>query len=318
MRNRKNPGAFIAYLAFKALVVWTQRTPRFFGYAAWQGVILLAAAGMKKRVKMAVEQLRPLFPGAPDSQLEKLFHASFRNLGRFCAEFCRIPYLNAENLDQHIRFEGMEVLERAYARGKGVVLVWAHYDQFEGVNAGLALKGYPVYSVIRQVDNPWIDDLLDGIRESCGQKVIKRDRAAVDIIARLREGCIVTIAADQNTIYNNVYTKFLGRWASTFKSPAVVSLRTGAAVIPVYSIRNEDDSHTAYLMPEVALEKTGDLKQDVFNITQCLADIQGDFIRRRPEFWLWLHRRWKTQPDEKEIRQSEALLSGYRRLTEGR
>ena len=318
MRNRKSIGAFIAYLAFKALIVWTQSTPRFLGYAAWQGIILLATAGMKKRVRIAVEQLRPLFPDAPDSQLEKLFHDSFRNLGRFCAEFCRIPELNAENLDRHIRFEGMENLERAYAKGKGVVLVWAHYDQFEGVNAALALKGYRVYSVIREVDNPWIDDMLDGIRESSGQKVIKRDRAAVDIIARLREGCIVTIAADQNTIYNNVYTEFLGRWASTFKSPAVVSLRTGAAVIPVYSHRNADDSHTAYLLPEVALERTGDLKQDVFNITQRLADIQGDFIRRRPEFWLWIHRRWKTQPDEEEARQAGALLAGYRRLMEGR
>ncbi len=314
MRTRKSIGAFIAYLAFKALIIWTQSTPRYLGYAAWQGIILLATAGMKKRVRIAVEQLRQLFPDAPDRQLEKLFHESFRNLGRFCAEFCRIPELNPENLDRHIRFEGMEHLERAYAKGKGVVLVWAHYDQFEGVNAALAVKGFKVYSVIREVDNPWIDDMLDGIRESSGQKVIKRDRAAVDIIARLREGCIVTIAADQNTIYNNAYTKFLGRWASTFKSPAVVSLRTGAAVIPVYSFRQADDSHIAYLLPEIALERTGDLKQDVFNITQRLADIQGEFIRQRPEFWLWIHRRWKTQPDEKEIRQAEAFLAGYRRL----
>ncbi|MBI5638294.1 MAG: hypothetical protein HZA03_10035 [Nitrospinae bacterium] len=318
MRNGKNAGAFAAYLVLKALIVWTQSTPRFLGYAAWKGIILLAAAAMKKRVRIAVEQLRPLFPDAPDSQLEKIFHDSFKNLGRFCAEFCWIPELGAENLDRHIRFEGMEHLERAYARGKGVVLVWAHYDQFEGVNAVLAVKGYKVHSVIREVDNPWIDDMLDGIRESRGQKVIKRERAAVDIIARLREGCIVTIAADQNTIYNNLYTKFLGRWASTFKSPAVVSLRTGAAVIPVYSVRHADDSHTAHLLPEVALKRTGDLKRDIFNITQRLADIQADFIRRRPEFWLWIHRRWKTQPDEKEIRQAEEFLAGYRQLTEGR
>lgn len=318
MRSRKSIGAFIAYLALKALIVWTQSTPRFLGYAAWRGVVLLAAAAMKKRARIAVEQLRPLFPDAPDSRLEKIFHSSFRNLGRFCAEFCWIPELNVENLDRHIRFEGMERLERACAKGKGVVLVWAHFDQFEGVNAALAVKGFKVHSVIREVDNPWIDVMLDGIRESCGQKVIKRERAAADIIARLREGCIVTIAADQNTIYNNAYTEFMGRWASTFKSPAVVSLRTGAAVIPVYSFRNPDDSHTAHILPELALTKTGDLKQDVFNITQRLADTQADFIRRRPEFWLWVHRRWKTQPDEKEARQAEALLAGYRQLEGGR
>ncbi len=316
MRNRKSTGAYLAYLALKSLIVWTQSTPRPLGYAAWGAAMRLAYAAMKSRVRMGKEQLKLVLPDAPDTARAAIVRESFLNLGRFCAEFCWIPELNAENLGRHLAFEGLEHLERAYARGKGVVLVWAHYDHFEWVNAALAVKGYKVHSVIREMDNPWIDTMLDGIRECGGQKVIKREQAAVDIIARLREGRIVTIAADQNTIFNNIYIKFFGRWAATFKSPAVVHLRTGAAIIPVYSLRNPDNSHTAYLQPEVALPRTGDLKRDVFNITQKLADIQAGFISRRPEFWLWIHRRWKTQPDEKETFQAEAFYDAYRRMEE--
>ncbi len=305
-KKKGGPGEIIAWLGLAGIISYCQHAPRFMRYWAFRFLLKLAYLVLGGRVKMAVEHIRIAFPGETDAKLRKIVYRSFMNLADFCTEFCWMPEMTKETLDKYIRFQGFENLENAYKRGKGVVLVWAHYDHFEWVNTAIALKGYPVYTLIREVDNRRIDAMLDSMRESSGQKIIKREHSAAEIIKRLREGNIVTIAADQNALFNEVFVRFFGKWASTIRSPAVAHLRTGAPIIPVYSVREKDNSHTAYILPELEIPRIGDLKRDVVLITQAIADVQARFIAQRPELWLWIHRRWKIQPDKKE----EAYYSG--------
>lgn len=297
----RGPGAYAAWLGLAGMIWYSQNAPRFMRRWAFEGLLALAYYGWGSRLKIALEHLRTAFPDAPPEKLGEIARRSYKNLAAFLTEFCWMPRLTRENVDASVRFSGLEILDEALKRGKGVVLVWAHFDHFEMVNYALALKGYPVYTLIREVDNPMIDSMLNNIRGTSGQKIILRDGAASEIIKRLREGAIVTIATDQNALFNEVFVKFFGRWASTIKSPAVVHLRTGAPIIPVYSVREADDSHSAKILPEIMITPAGSLKRDVALITQKIADVQEKFISERPDLWLWLHRRWKIQPDAKEL-----------------
>ncbi|MBI5178738.1 MAG: lysophospholipid acyltransferase family protein [Nitrospinae bacterium] len=298
----------IAWLLLAGMVAYARHAPRFMRHWGFTLLLLLLWHGWRSRVKVAMEHLAIAFPNASEDVLKKTAYDSYMNLALFCAEFCQMAHLTKENLDAAIRINGLDRLDAARARGKGVVLAWAHYDHFEMLNYALALKGYPVYTLIREVDNPLIDRMLNAMRKASGQKIILREGASSQMIQRLREGKIVTIATDQNAMFNSVFARFFGKWAATIKSPAVVHLRTGAPILPVYTVREKDGSHTAYILPEITAAKTGDIKKDVALITQEIAKVQEEFISRRPEFWLWLHRRWKIQPDEKERAFAEGVL----------
>jgi KDO2-lipid IV(A) lauroyltransferase len=301
--TEKRPGIvdYIAWISFEAVGLYSRYMPRRMRYWGFGSVLLLAFYTWKSRVKVAIGHLKIAFPEASEEKLKRIAYLSYINLAAFCTEYFQMPKITIGNMDRYIRFSGLERLDEAYKRGKGVVLVWAHYDHFEMVNYALAVKGYKVYTLIRKVDNLLIDEMLDKVRESSGQRIIKRDGAAAEVIRRLREGAIVTIATDQNALFNHVFIKFFGKWASTVKSPAVVHLRTGAPIFPVYSVREKDDSHSAVILPEIKAAPTGELKKDVAAISQKIAEAQEAFIAQRPEFWLWMHKRWKIQPNEKEL-----------------
>ncbi len=305
MKKRPVALSFAAWAFLAFLVYWGRYAPRRVGYAGMEIFCKSVYYFLKSRRRVGIENLRVLYPDASGEKLENILYRTYVMFARFMAEFGKIADLTPENLGRFVTFHNFDLLKEAHGRGKGVILATAHFDNFEMMNAAIAVKGLPVYSVIREVDFPAADSLLDGVRNAAGVKVIKRERAATDIIKRLRKGNIVTIAADQNASFNYIHVKFMGKWASTFKSPAVIHLRTGAPIITAYSVREKDDTHTVFFLPEIRITPSGNLKNDIFNITQAIADAQAKFIAERPELWFWIHRRWKNQPTEKEL---ETLL----------
>ncbi|MBI3793260.1 MAG: lysophospholipid acyltransferase family protein [Nitrospinae bacterium] len=299
----KRPGIveYVPWFILSAIGIYARHAPRFMRYWGYGSLTTLAYFLWRSRLKMALEHIRLAFPNEPEPKLLKIARGSYANISRLATEFFHMRYITKENMGQYVTFTGFENFERAFDRGNGVVLVWAHFDNFEMVHYALAVLGYPVHTLIRKVDNQLLDEKTDKMREESGQKIIKREGAAGEMIRRLREGGVVAIAADQNALFNSVFVKFFGKWASTIKSPAVMHLRTGAPIIPYYSVNEKDGRHTAVFLPEIKTEPTGDVKADVARITQKIADVQADFIATRPDLWLWIHRRWKIQPNEKEL-----------------
>jgi KDO2-lipid IV(A) lauroyltransferase len=151
---------------------------------------------------------------------------------------------------------------------------------------------------------------MDAIRRASGLKTAKKEGALRDMIRAIRAGEIVCVTTDQKAALNEVWVKFLGNWSATVRSPAVLSLRTGAAIVPMFSTPQPDYSHRAYFLPAIKYEPTGDTKRDVFAITQIIADLQTEFIKRHPELWLWLHRKWSMRATEAQEAEAEAMLQG--------
>lgn len=318
MGKKKRP--FTDWIGFSLLfgLIWFRRIfGRQAALAAGSGLgkiyYLVIKAG-KKRYQITADNLRILFPDATDEELDRRIGAVCRHWGRFLLEGSGLSVFDKALADKIVLFNegGLEIIRQAHGQGKGVIFATAHFGHFELANSAVALHGLPVHSIIRTVDNPMLDKLMDASRNATGLVVIKKENAARDVLRHLRKGDIVTINVDQNAAFNNIFAPFMGKWGATFTTPAIMSQRTGAPIIPLFCVRDDkNDRYMATVHPPVTIEPTGDKNADIRQITMAINARLEEAIRAHPDQWLWVHRRWKTQPNPEElatVRQEEAAI----------
>jgi len=298
----------LLYLIFAPIIEINRLAPRKLVYAFWYCVAGLFWVLHRKRRRVVLDNLRAVYPDLPEQKIRERGFRSVVLVIRAEVEFCWISELTEDNLEKYVHFEGVENLEKAYGKGKGVILAFIHQYSAEMVSSAVGLLGMPFLWVIREMDNRYLDKKLVSIRETTGIKVIYKEKAMRLMLRGLREGKIIGITTDQKASFNAVWVKFMGLWSPAVKAPAVFHLRTGAPIVPVFSIPRKEGGHKAYLLPEIEYEPTGETKKDVFMVSQMLADIQSEFINRHPELWLWAHRRWSIKPTEKAIAESKIFL----------
>ncbi len=265
-----------------------------------------------KRMDDMRANLSRMLPDASDAELNHLVADCFRHWGTFLLEGFGIPQLSAGPEDEWMEVVGLEHLDDALKGGKGAILATAHFGHFELANSWLAMKGYPVSSVIRTVDDPWLDENLDRVRTYTGSVTIPKESAAREIIRALRNGRVVAINVDQNAAFNHLFVPFFDELAATFTTPATIGLRTGSPILSFLCARDPVTHRYRAEFSPVTPPETGDRGADIRYVTTRLARSLEEAIRRAPAQWLWIHRRWKTRPDPEDIAAVEresALLS---------
>ena len=261
---------------------------------AWLGYHLA-----RRQRRAGFHNLRIAFPDVTEAQREQILRRSFQNLGRLLAEFTHFPDLNKANISQHVIHDGLENYLEGLGRGRGVIFMTAHFGAWEMSSFAHALYGYPLKFVVRPIDNPRVEQLISSYRTLSGNMPIQRKQAARDILKALRHNEAVGILFDQNTTRSEgVFADFFGIPAATTPSIALFALRAGAAVIPGFLIWDKDlKKHRLRLDPPVDLVVTGDHAHDVLENTKRFNQILENYIRKYPDQWLWIHRRWKTRPE---------------------
>jgi Kdo2-lipid IVA lauroyltransferase/acyltransferase len=259
---------------------------------------MAAYYGMPRYRKVAIGNLRKAYGDLWDEiRIERVAQESFRHLGITLIEFfLRQPRITAEEVEREVRFDGQEQYEGALARGKGVILVTAHYGNWEMMGPRLHCAGYRVSAVSRTADDPAVERMIETIRTRYGMLQIPRRQAAKQGLAVLRRNEVLAILLDQNTREGGVFVPFYGYPASTATGPAVFALKTGAAIVPTFCIREADGTHTMRAWPPIYPQSTGDRERDIRELTAEITRAIERQIRERPELWCWLHNRWKLQP----------------------
>ena len=249
--------------------------------------------------RRAVENL--LWAGMAEGRMaaRRIARCVFQNLGRNFADLCRLPRLTDAELAQCIRIEGYEYLREARARGRGVIVVTAHLGAWELLLMVAVIRGDPIHVVVRPMDNLTIDRALTTIRTRGGSGIIRKQ----DLLRRglglkvLKAGGTLGILVDQNITWREgVFVEFFGRTANTAFAPALLALRSGAAVIPAAIFREGPGRHRVVIEKPIDLTRSGDLRHDLRENTARFTRAIEAFVRRSPAEWLWVHRRWKTQP----------------------
>ena len=263
------------------------------------GVIGMAAFLAFRRLRdVGGLNLKRAFPALEESQRHSILRGVYRSLGKQLAEFCCMPSYSAEEASRFIRYDGLDTYLRARERGKGVLVLTGHLGAWELSSFYHSLMGFPMGMVIRRLDNPLIDAMVNRIRCLHGNKVLHKDDFARGLLSEMRAGGTVGILMDTNmTPPQGVFVPFFGTQACTASGLARVARKTGAAVLPGFLLwEQEERRYVLHFGEELELAATEDHEEDArVNTAHFTAVIEG-YIRQYPDQWLWMHRRWKTRP----------------------
>ena len=228
----------------------------------------------------------------------RILRGVYRHLGWQLVEFCRMPCYTVANTRDWLRTEGLEHYLAAQARGNGVLVVTGHLGAWELSSFYHSLMGHPMGMVIRRLDNRRLDDFVNNIRCMHGNRVLHKDDFARGLLTAMREAETVGILMDTNmTPPQGVFVEFFGRQACTASGLARVALKTGAAVLPGFMVwEPAEGKYVLHFGPELEFTQSGDTEADILAATQQCAAATEAWIRRYPDQWLWIHRRWTTRP----------------------
>jgi KDO2-lipid IV(A) lauroyltransferase len=248
--------------------------------------------------RVGIRNLTLAYPQIPPRERRRILRGEFISLGRQLAEVCLFPRYTRENVSRVVVYEGFENFEHAHARGKGVLFLTGHLGAWELSAFAHSLHGHPLSIVMRSLDNPYVDGLLQRYRTMHGNRTVDKGDFVRGLLSAMHAGETVGILMDTNmTPPQGVFVDFFGIPAYTASGLARIALRTDAAVVPAFTVW--DSKLRKYILrfdPAVELIRTGDDEADIVANTAKFTRVIEDVIRRYPDQWLWVHRRWKTRP----------------------
>jgi Kdo2-lipid IVA lauroyltransferase/acyltransferase len=293
MEKIKHSTQYLVFLLFSTLLnflpySWSKKAGRnlglFFYYID------------KRHRDVTIENLESTFGSkATKNEIETIAKNCFQNLGMSIVEIIRLEKFNQKEFLKTISVEGFSNYRDAVKKGKGLVLIGAHFGNWELLGIAISLLFQKGYMVARKMDNPYLQNKIDKIRTSTGNHVINKNDAFWEMIKLLKKGELVCLLMDQNVVKREgVFVPFFGRAACTNKGLAMILLKTKTPMVPIFIIRQNDGSHRIVVKPEIPLVQTGNLKNDIRQNTANVNLAIEEIVRQYPDQWLWMHRRWKT------------------------
>jgi KDO2-lipid IV(A) lauroyltransferase len=238
------------------------------------------------------------FPEKPAAERERILRKLYRNLGWLLAEFCQMRRYTPENTRAFLRYEGLENYLAAREEGRGALILTGHLGAWELSSFYHSLMGYPMSIVIRRLDNPLVDDLVNQIRCLHGNQVLHKDDFARGLLGSMRRGETVGILMDTNmTPPQGAFVDFFGHPACTGSGLARVAMKTGAKVLPGFLLWDEaTQQYVLRFGAALDLPVSDDAEVDALAHTALFTRVIEEYVRQYPDQWLWVHRRWKTRP----------------------
>jgi KDO2-lipid IV(A) lauroyltransferase len=273
--------------------------PRGVSRAVAIGFALAVYAVHGRLRKVGMRNLEIAFPEMPAKGRRKILRGEFVSLGRQLAEFCLFPSYTPENVGRVVIYDGFENFERARAKGKGVLFLTGHLGGWELSSFFHSLQGHPLQIVMRGLDNPYVDRLVQSYRTMHGNSVVDKDDFVRGLLGAMKKGETVGILMDTNmTPPQGVFVDFFGIPACTASGLARIAMRTDAAVVPGFCVWDAVlRKYRLRFDPAMELIRTGADDEDVLANTALFTEKIEEFVRKYPEQWLWVHRRWKTRPE---------------------
>ena len=296
---------FLECAALRALIFFLRPLSAKTIFRLGQALGALSYSWAKKRKQTARINLDIAFGDEKsDAEKNQVIKNSFTQLAVSALQ-CLWIWTEPQRVHQLIEDEpiGLDQLKACKERGKGVFFLTAHYGNWEVMGIDHGYRGVcNLNSIIRRLDNPYLDEMVMGFRTVSGNGIFYRDESPLLIARALKNNEAVAVMMDQNTAKGGIFVDFFGEKAATARSIALLSHRTSAAILPLFSYPTGKGTYRIKYGPELKLEKSGDKKRDVLRWTQECEQFIEKVIRGYPDPWMWSHRRWKTRPLEEQGR----------------
>jgi KDO2-lipid IV(A) lauroyltransferase len=297
---------WLEYLSLRLVVGVLKWLPRSISRALGAAIGALAWHLVGRLRRIGLRNLSLAFANnsevMPAEERERILRTLYRYLGWQLAEFCRMPRASRADAQNLFRYEGLEHYLAARARGNGVLVLTGHLGAWELSSFYHSLMGYPMSMVIRRLDNPLVDAFVNRIRCLHGNRVLHKDDFARGLLQAMHSGDTVGILMDTNmTPPQGVFVPFFGTLACTASGLARVAAHSKAAVLPGFMLwEPRERRYVLHFGPELTLQRSVDSAADALANTALFTATIESWIRRYPEQWLWVHRRWKTRPEGEE------------------
>lgn len=279
------------------LIGCLRHLPRLAAIRLMRGIGFLIFAFGNKGRKRTITHLTMAFGHEKSAaDIQALAVGVYRHFATALADTMRLPVILQQGINTLIRVHGIHHLEEALAAGHGVLMITGHFGNWELLGAWMAQNGYPLRVVGTTLENPGLDKIVVEMRNQAGYTNIARGANTREILRSLRQGCAIGMLIDQDTRVPGVFVQFFGRPAHTPTGPAILARKFQIPIIPIFMHLQEDLSYQIECEPPLALEYTADEARDLIVNTQKCSDAYERIIRRFPEQWVWMHKRWKTPP----------------------
>jgi KDO2-lipid IV(A) lauroyltransferase len=290
----------LIYWAMLAAIHGLSLLPDFILYK--MGVVggLLFYSVDKRHVKIGIRNLEIAFPERSDAERRRILRASYINLGRTAAEYIRLGGFFHRRLLRRVTYNRLDIWNALTPRypGKGALVLTAHFGNFELLPAGHSLHGYQIGLVHHTQRFLPGDALITFIRERVGVQIIRKHKAAREMLRTLRRGDTIGIPLDQNAKRSEaIWVPFFGELAATPSGFDRLAMMAGSPVVPAFIVRQPDgQSHVIEIYEEIPQQRTGDREADAIANTALYQKAIEEMVRKYPEQWLWTHRRYRTRP----------------------
>ncbi len=302
MAKKGKPQVWLEYAAASGLVGLLGLLPR---RAAVAVATSIASAGyhlLGGLRRVAMTNLQIAFPEKSESEHRRLAKGAFRNLGRILGEFSQFPKATPESLAKLIEFQIDPQVYDEYQQlkkdGRGVIIVSPHLGNWEMLVFGWATFDSPMSYLARPLDNPLLEELTVGLRTKFGNRPINKTNSVMAAARALREEGLLGILADVNAHpREGVFVPFFGVPACTSSGVALLAMRTNSAIVPMCGAWDAEKQHYIGVHGRpIYAANTGDRQRDVVETTAAFTAEVEKLVRRFPDQWLWIHKRWKTRP----------------------
>jgi Kdo2-lipid IVA lauroyltransferase/acyltransferase len=256
---------------------------------------ILVYKSYRKRSVIAFENIAASFPGLSIKRHKKICKESFRHFGIAFAEFIQLLRFNDKFIGKYISVEGESHVAKAILKGRGIIGICPHLGNWEFVAAYVASKGYPLSVIMKRQSNPFINRLIEKFRMSFNMQLIYKSKAAFPVLKALKQNRIIAFVADQDAGKNGIFIDFLGKSASTAQGPARFAQSLKSPVMIFTGIREKHGKFKIIISPELDIDYNKNNGNNIYNNTKIWSEKIEEYIRKYPEQYFWMHRRWKTQ-----------------------
>lgn len=300
MAQKSKPLILLEYAAVRGLMALFRLLPMPVALAVGRAIGTLWWLVDARHRRVATDNIeRALGDELSAPERRRLVRRVFQHFATIVPEIAKASQvIQSDSFDRHFEFENLDAIDRALALGKGVILVTGHIGNWEVLGMVTSLKGYDLTTIARQLDNPKLDALINRERERYGQEIVAKQGALRAMVSVLKRRGILTFVVDQNARESHVFVEFFGRPAATVRSVAALALRAETPIVFGVSVRQGPGLRYKVMVDDpIFVKNTGDKDGDVQRLTQDFTRRLERRVREYPEQWLWLHRRWKTQPE---------------------
>lgn len=306
----RRTGDCLAYALFRAFMGLLAILPRPAAYSLCEGLASLVYWLDFKHRRIGLINLSVAFPERDSAWKRRTLRKSFQQIGHLAVELSRFPRLDRESVSRRVTYEqgrGLENYHAARGRGRGILYLTAHLSAWELLPLAHALYGYPLAFVVRPLDNLRLERWATRLRTRAGNQVLKKQGSLLRAMKLIKKGGEVGFLLDQNVQpQDGVFAPLFGKPACTSSSLAALALRTSAPVLPgfIYPAGRRGHYRIRFYPPLEAIG-TGDLERDLVENTARFNACIEEMIREFPHCWLWGHRRFRSQPNGRDLYKDE-------------